>query len=281
MSFSSEIERHGNSRLTEQHVPGGTAAERVKSEVRSGNKVCRGHSESRMKTIIIRCWRTWPAAVFHPAPLSLLPRTLFPSPSSPSSAPTAYQRRRLWLAMLDHTRFAKELAATPPGKTWHKTKRLCSRGWSVSMTCDAVAPRRCSHPTSLLKANEQRVFIDSTQRGARTRGCLMHPIVFSSRSPAGTFKAVASQGGWEIFLIVASSVFHLLKGSSADLVLKGVKKYTLRHAFMSPPPSCLQKCNFVKRWREKKSLMVLAMLEKIEKNLFLFFFKKNSSSVIR
>lgn len=49
----------------------------------SGTRCAGCHSESRMKTIIIRCWRTWPAAVFDPAPL---PLPLLPS-SPPSSAP--------------------------------------------------------------------------------------------------------------------------------------------------------------------------------------------------
>lgn len=195
----------------------------------SGTRCAGCHSESRMKTIIIRCWRTWPAAVFDPAPP---PPPLLPF----STCARRWRRRRLWLAMPDHT----QLAAPP--QTRHKANLIRRRFSSAPPTlpsgsADAAYlyrwlatpwhPVGSSHPTSPLKANERWVFINSTQRGARTCDCFVHPIVSSSRSPAGAFKASASRGGWEIFLIVASSVFHFPEGSNGYLVLGEVKKNTL------------------------------------------------------
>lgn len=55
-------------------------------------------------------------------------------------------------------------------------------------------------------------------------------------------KPQSREGGWEIFLIVASSVFHFPHGSNRFLVLGKVKKYTLRHAFIFSPTMLSCKC---------------------------------------
>lgn len=201
----------------------------------SGTRCAGCHSESRMKTIIIRCWRTWPAAVFDPAP----------PPSSPPALLPQHLRTPAAAAVARH---AWPHAARCPASDSAQSKLIRRRSSSAppnlpSGSADAAYlyrwlatpwhPVGSSHPTSPLKANERWVFINSTQRGARTCDCFVHPIVSSSRSPAGAFKASASRGGWEIFLIVASSVFHFPKGSNGYLIRGEVKKnYTFRHGFI-------------------------------------------------
>lgn len=121
---------------------GGETCEKTKWV--SGTRCAGCHSESRMKTIIIRCWKTWPAAVFDPAPPPSCP------PALPSSAPahtggggcgspclttrSSLPHLRLGTTQAD----LSPLVLCPP----NPPLRLCRRGLFVSMTSDALAPRR-------------------------------------------------------------------------------------------------------------------------------------------
>lgn len=111
----------------------------------SGTRCAGCHSESRMKTIIIRCWRTWPAAVFDPAPPPSSPPALLPQQLRTPAAAAAVARHA-WphAARCPASDSAQSkpdsspLVLCPP----NPPLRLCRRGLFVSMTSDALAPRR-------------------------------------------------------------------------------------------------------------------------------------------
>lgn len=230
LSFFSESQRRRNRRRSEQHVPRVKAAERVKSEACFGNKVCRCHSESRKKTIIIRCWRTWPAAVFDPAPLPYPLSLLSPAPassggsSSPclttcslqSSAPWSDSRHKAnWFITVCPP--AGSFVSMTTAMPWHpvSTVILPHRSKLMNGECSSVA-----------------------RRGACMCDCFECRIMFSSSSPAGTFKATASRGGWEIFLIVASSVFHFSQRIKLFLGCRKSQKIHFKTCFHFFPLCC-------------------------------------------